>query len=60
MIIGTVVVITGTVVPLLYWYSGPSIGLHMGPNNLWYVARHFLFFPCVAMSHFIRPNDVTF
>ncbi len=33
----------------------PLIGLHMGPNNLCYVARHFLFFPCVAMSLFIRP-----
>ena len=29
--------------------------LYMGPNNLCYVARHFLFFPYVAMSLFIRP-----
>ncbi len=27
----------------------------MGPNNLCYVTRHFLFFPYVAMSLFIRP-----
>ncbi len=26
------------------------IGLHMGPNNLRYVTRHFLVFPYVAMS----------
>ena len=32
-----------------------KIGLHMGPNNLCYVARHFLFFPYVTMSLFIRP-----
>ncbi len=32
-----------------------SIGLHMGPNNLCYVTRHFLFFSCVPMSLFIRP-----
>ncbi len=30
------------------------IGLHMGPNNLYYVARHFLFFLYVATSLFIR------
>ncbi len=27
----------------------------MGANNLSYVTRHFLFFPYVAMSLFIRP-----
>ncbi len=27
----------------------------MGPNNLRYVTRHFLFFPYVAISLFIRP-----
>ncbi len=27
-----------------------KVGLHMGPNNLCYVTRHFLFFPYVPMS----------
>ncbi len=27
----------------------------MGPNNLCYVTRHFLLFPYVIMSLFIRP-----
>ncbi len=31
------------------------VGLHMGPNNLCYVKHHFLFFPYVTMSLFIRP-----
>ncbi len=42
------------------WKFNANIGLHMGPNNLCYAARHFLFFSYVAMSPFIRPNDVTF
>ncbi len=32
-----------------------TLGLHKGPNNLCYVTRHFLFFPYVTMSLFIRP-----
>ncbi len=38
-------------------------GLHMGPNNLCYVTRHFLFCPYVdnvAMSLFLKDLDVTF
>ncbi len=35
-------------------YTG-NIGLHMGPNNVCYVTRHFLVFPYVPMSLFIRP-----
>ena len=31
------------------------IWLHMGSNNLCYVTCHFLFFPYVPMSIFIRP-----
>ena len=31
------------------------LGLHMSPNILCYVTRHFLFCPYVAMSLFIRP-----
>ncbi len=27
-------------------------GLHMGPNNLCYVTRHFLFFP-ISPCHFL-------
>ncbi len=27
----------------------------MGPNNICYVTRHFLFFPYVPVSLFIRP-----
>ena len=30
------------------------LGLHMGKNNLCYVTHHFLFFPFVPMSLFIR------
>ena len=33
----------------------PLTGIHMGSNNLCYVTRHFLFFPYVAMSLYIRP-----
>ncbi len=32
-----------------------NTGLHMGPDNLCYVTRPFLFFPYVSMSLFIRP-----
>ncbi len=32
-----------------------SLGLHMDPNNLCCVTRHFLFFRYVPMSLFIRP-----
>ena len=39
-------------------HNSPSIcamkGLHKGPNNLCYVTRHFLSFPCFPMSLFIR------
>ncbi len=37
-----------------------QIGLHMGPNNLCYVTRHFLFYPYVPMSLFIRPTFYSF
>ncbi len=40
---------------LIEFEALPSIGLHMGPNNICYVTRHFLFSPCVTMSLFIRP-----
>ncbi len=35
------------------------IGLHMGPDNLCYVTRHFLFFP-MSPCHFLKDLDVTF
>ncbi len=35
--------------------ASSTVGLHMSPNNICYVARHFLFFPYVPMSLFIRP-----
>ncbi len=38
----------------------PHRGLHMGPNYLCYVTHHFLFFPYVPMSLFIRRSNVTF
>ena len=33
-------------------YSGTILGLHMGPNNLCYVTRHFLFSP-MSPCHFL-------
>ncbi len=35
-----------------------KLGLHMGPNNLCYVTRHF-FFP-MTLCHFLYDLDVTF